>query len=257
MNTVLNRSAIAIVAALALTTVALTGCAPTGGSTGDGGTGGGGTGGASNPAPLKNYTEQDLVAILNKANTSLQAGGTVKDIGLLVDAQSAKTESLPDRIKAQGGTMTPTECGPLFNKVTNDLLTLGGNSGAYSATLIYGTTVVSATSSAKPGNAVELDKLIASDIDAMNTKCSDMSFTFANGGHTGQYNLKFTKQDVKTAAGIAHGYNELTTVGASTVHTVSGVAIDGNLLIGFAGISSATTIDDLVKAINAVHDAAK
>ena len=49
----------------------------------------------------------------------------------------------------------------------------------------------------------------------------------------------------------------MTTTGASTVHTISGIAIDGNLMIGFAGISSATTIDDLVKAMNAVYYAAR
>ena len=62
---------------------------------------------------------------------------------------------------------------------------------------------------------------------------------------------------MKTAAGLTHAYNEVTTTGAASVHTVSGVAIDGNLMIGFAGISSATTIDDLVKAMNAVYYAAK
>ncbi|MDQ1552797.1 MAG: hypothetical protein QOD50_2219 [Actinomycetota bacterium] len=252
VNTVLNRSALAI-AALALATVALTGCTPSG----SGGTGtGGGSGGAA-PAPTKTYTEQDLVTILNKANTSLQANGTVKDIGLLAAAQSDKTKSLPQRVKDQGGTFTPAECGPLFDKVTNDLLTLGGNNGAYSATLTYGTTVLSATSSAKLGSPADLDKLVASDIDELDSKCPDMSFTFSNNGPSAPFHLTFTKQDVKTAAGLTHAYNEVTTTGASSVHTVSGVAIDGNLVIGFAGISSATTIDDLVKAMNAVYYAAK
>jgi hypothetical protein len=50
------------------------------------------------------------------------------------------------------------------------------------------------------------------------------------------------KQDIKTAGGIAHAYYQVTTDGASTIHTVCGVAIDGNLMIGFAGISSATTV---------------
>jgi hypothetical protein len=250
VNTVLNRSALAI-AALALATVALTGCTPSG-SHGTGGSTGGGA-----PAPTKTYTEEDLVKILNTANTALQANGTVKDVGLLAAAQSDKTKSLPQRVKDQGGTFTPAECGPLFDKVTGDLLTLGSNEGAYSATLTYGTTVLSATSAAKLGSPADLDKLIASDIDELDSKCADMSFTFSNNGATAPYHLTFKKQDVKTAAGLAHAYNEVTTAGASTVHTVSGIAIDGNLMIGFAGISSATTIDDLVKAMNAVYDAAK
>ena len=258
VNTALNRSAIVIAATLALAGLTLTGCTP---GTPNTSTGGGST--QNNPAPSKTYSEQDLVAILNKANTSLQANGTVKDVGLLADGQSSKTESLPDRIKDQGGTISPAECGPLFNKVTHDLLTFGGNDGAYSATLTYGTTVVSATSSAKLGNAADLEKLIASDVDAMDSKCSDMSFTFSNAGnaghtgHTGQYHLTFKKQDVKTAAGLTHAHNEVTTVGPPTIHTISGVAVAGNLVIGFAGISSTTTIDDLVKAMNAVYYAAK
>ena len=252
VNTVLNRSALAI-AAVALATVALTGCTPSGsGGAGGAGTGGGGTA----PVSIKPYTEQDLVAILNKANTSLQANGMVKDVGLLAAAQSDKTKSLPQRVKDQGGTFMPTECGPLFDKVTNDLLTLGGNDGAYSATLTYGTTVLSATSAAKLGSPADLDKLLSSDISELDSKCPDMSFTFSSNGSTAPYHLTFKKQDVKTAAGVAHAYNEVTTAGASTVHTVSGVAIDGNLMIGFAGISSATTIDDLVKAMNAVDNAA-
>jgi hypothetical protein len=252
VNNVLNRSALAI-AALALATVVLTGCT----SGASGGDTGGGTGGGSAPAPNKTYTEQDLVAILSKANTAMQANGTVKDLGLLAEAQSDKTKSLPQRVKDQGGTFTPAECGPLFDKVTNDLLTLGGNNGAYSATLTYGTTVVSATSSAKLGSPADLDKLVAADIDELDSKCSNMSFTFSNNGPSAPYHLTFTKQDVKTAAGLTHAYNEVTTTGASTVHTVSGITIDGNLMIGFAGISSATTIDDLVKAMNAVYNAAK
>ena len=232
----------------------MTGCS--GGSGGTGGGTGGSASGTTSAAALKTYTEQDLVAILTKANTALQAGGTVTDIGLLAAAQSDKTKSLPQRVKDQGGTFTPAECGPLFDKVTGDLLTLGGNNGAYSASLTYGTTVVSATSSAKPGNATELDKLIAGDVDSMNSKCSDMSFTFSNNGRAAAYHLSFAKQDVTTAAGTTHAYNEVTTAGAATVHTISGVVVDGNLLIGFAGISSATTVDDLTKAINAVHTAA-
>ena len=78
VNTVLNRSALAI-AAIALGTVVLTGCTP----------GGSGTGGGTrnSPSPTKTYTEQDLVKILTTAKTSLQANGTVKDVGLLAAAR--------------------------------------------------------------------------------------------------------------------------------------------------------------------------
>jgi hypothetical protein len=250
MNGTITRSAVAIAAALTLATVGLTGCS--------GGGSGGPSGGtpATNAAPARTFTDNDLVKILTTANTTLSAGGTVTDNGVVADHPELST-SLYDRIKAQGGTMSPAACGPLFNRLTADLLSLGNDADAFSARLVYGSTVVGATSSTKPVDDARLDKLVQDDIDAMSTTCATMHFTFAASAAAQRYTLAFSKENAKTDAAFTAAYSEVTTVGATITHTVEVVGIDGNLLVGFAGISSATTLADGVKAVNAVMAAAK
>jgi hypothetical protein len=248
MNGTITRSAVAIAAALTLATAGLTGCSG-GGSSGPGTP-------ATNAAPARTFTDNDLVKILNTANTTLGAGGTVTDNGVVADHPELST-SLYDRIKAQGGSMTPAACGPLFNKITADLLSLGNDADAFSARLVYGSTVVGATSSTKPVDDARLDKLVQDDIDAMSTTCATMHFTFAATAAAQRYTLAFSKESATTDAAFTAAYSEVTTVGATSTHTVEVVGIDGNLLVGFAGISSATTLADGVKAVNAVVGAAK
>lgn len=227
-----------------------------------GGNGGNSSGTASDApdaaAPAKTYTDADLVKILNTANTTLNAGGTVTDNGVIADHPDEKT-SLYDRVKAQGGEFLPASCGPLFDKLTADLLTLGNDTGAFSAKLVYGTSVLGATSLPKPLQTAALAKLMTSDIDTMASQCPKMTFTFAAGtGPAAQhYTLQFSKESATTHAAYSAAYSEITTVGASSTHTVELLGLEGNLLIGFAGISSATTMDDAVKAVNAAIDAAK
>lgn len=225
----------------------------------------GGNGGNTNGTPsnqpdaaAKTFTDADLVKILNTANTTLNAGGTVTDNGVIADHPDQRT-SLYQRVKAQGGTWTPASCGPIFDKLTGDLLTLGNDTGAFSAKLVYGTTVLGATSSSKPLETQKLANLLTSDIDTMATQCPKVSFTFAAGASpvSGHYTLQFNKETATTHAKYSAAYSEITTAGASSTHTVELLGLDGNLLIGFAGISSSTTMDDAVKAVNAAIDAAK
>jgi hypothetical protein len=111
------------VAALAIAaSLALAGCS------GGGGGGGGNTTPptANSPAPAKTFTEPSLVKILNTANTTLNAGGTVTDLGLLSSHQG-KSDDLYERIIAEGGSLTPAACGTLFDKINTDVGTLGNN----------------------------------------------------------------------------------------------------------------------------------
>ena len=233
--------------------MALTGCAGAGGAS-DGPGASGSTHAAT--APAKTFSESDLVKILNAANTTLGVKGTVTDNGILADHPD-KVESLPDRVKAQGGTLSPAACGPLFNKISTDLLTLGNDTGAYSAKLVYGSNVLGATSSSKAIHVTNLSKLLSDDIDQMAAKCAKMSFTFSATGVSQHYTLTFTKENAKTDAGFTDSYSEVTTVGSSSIHTVEVLALDGNLLVGYAGINSAATIADGTKAVNAVLAAAR
>jgi hypothetical protein len=236
----------------------LTGCSGPGGAGNGSGRPDPGASAASTPdaTAAKTFSESDLVKILTIANSTLAAHGTVTDNGVLADHPEL-VASLPARVKAQGGTFSPAACGPLFDKVSTELLNLGNDSGAYSARLVYGTTVLGATSSSEAVDVPKLGTLLSDDIDQMAKRCSKMTFTFAASGAARHYTLTFTKENARTDAAFTGAYSEVTTVGATSVHTVEVLALDGNLLVGYAGISSAATLADGTEAVNAVLDAAK
>jgi hypothetical protein len=237
---------IPVAAILITASLALTGCS-----------GGGGGGGENtsppkpnNPAPAKTFTEDDLVKILNTANTTLSAGGSVTDIGLL-SAHQGKSDDLYERIIAEGGSLTPAACGTLFDKINADVGTLGNNSGAYAARLDYGGNILSATSSSTPVDVSNITSLISGDLDALSTQCATANVTLKGLNA----NLTYTKNSEKTDAGTTYSYSENSTINGSPITVVAVIGVDGNLLIGFEGINGATLADG-DKAVNAVVAAA-
>jgi hypothetical protein len=237
----------AVAAALALTTLALTGCS------------GGGGGSASappkpiNPPVVQTFTDSDLVKILNAANTSLNAGGTVTDIGPL----SAQTYKPPKDVYQatidEGGTFTPAACGELFVKIANDVATIGGNTGAYSAKLTYGGTIISATSSASAVDVSSLTSLVTGDLTALTNQCATAQISIDGT----QATFAFTVENASTDADTTWAYRETGSVGGATVGSVAVVGLYGNLLIGYEGFGPSLTVDDGVTAVNAVVAAAK
>ena len=245
MKTTFPVAAASIAAVLAL---ALTGCS-----------GGGGGGGNTtppkpvNPIPVKTYTDGDLVKILTAANTSLNAGGTVTDLGLLSSQTYAPTKDVYAQVIAQGGSFTPAACGALFTKIGKDVATLGGTTGAYSAKLTYASTIISATSSSSAVDVPSLTSLVTGDLTALTNQCSSAQISL----HGLQANFAYKTEDATTDAGTTWAYSETGTVGSVTVGSVAVVALDGNLLIGYEGFNSVDTIADGVAAVNAVVAAAK
>ncbi|HEX4057854.1 MAG TPA: hypothetical protein VHX87_06010 [Galbitalea sp.] len=240
-----TRSAVAIAAAVALATIALTGCSPSPAPTTPPK--------PVNPPPEATYTDGDLVKILTAANTSLNAGGSVTDLGVLASQTYAPTKDVYGRVLAQGGTFTPAACGQLFTKIGQDVATLGGTTGAYAARLDYGTSILSATSSSNPVDVATLTSLVSGDLTALTTQCA----TAQIGLHGLTASFAFKTEDATTDAATTWAYSETGSVGSATLGSVAVVALDGNLLIGYEGANSADTVADGVTAINAVVAAAK
>jgi hypothetical protein len=237
---------VAIAMAVALT---LVGCS--------GGGGGGNTTPpkTNNPAPpaaAKTFAESDLVKILNSANASLGAGGTVTDLGPVTSSGASSTGDVYERIQQAGGSLTPAACGTLWDKIESDARTLGNNSSAYAAKLAYGSSILSATSSSKPVDVSKLTSVISSDLTGLTNQCTAMQVSIK--GVSAAFN--YTQGNATTDAKTTYSYTESGSFGTSPVTSVAIIAVDGNLLIGFEGLSG-VSLDDGVKAVNAVLAAAK
>jgi hypothetical protein len=246
-----RKTAVSIAAALALSTISLTGCS---------GGGGGGNNTAPpkpvNPPATKTYAESDLVKILTTANGTLNAGGTVTDLGPLSAQPKATGRDVYQQVISQGGTFTPAACGQLFAKVASDLSTLGGNTSAYSAKLEYTGVILTATSSSKAVDVQMLSSLVTSDLDALTQQCAAAQVTIPVHGVTIHATFSYATESATTDAAETYAYSETGSVQGSRTHTVAVIGLDGNLLISYEGISPSLTVADGVTAVNAVVAAA-
>jgi hypothetical protein len=241
------KSTLAFAAIAIATALALVGCS-SGGSGGDNTT----PPKPVIPAPTKTFGETDLVKILTTANASLKAGGTVTDLGLASSHNDNKPGDLYERILSEGGSITPTACGTLFDKIGSDVNSLGSNTAAYSARLDYGSSILSATSSSQPIDVSALTTLISGDLDSLTSQCASMNVLV----HGATLALTFTKESETTDAGSTYSYSEHSTLNGAPLTSVVILGVDGNLLIGFEGLNGVTLADG-DKAVNAVVAAAK
>jgi hypothetical protein len=203
------------------------------------------------PPPPKTYSESDLVKILTAANTSLSAGGTVSDVGLLSNSP-VKTDDLYKKIVANGGSLTPAACGTLFTKFVNDVGTIGSTSSAYAARLDYSGNILSATSAPNPIDVSKITALFSSDLDALSSQCETATISIKGLNEV----LHFTKDSEKTDAETTFSYTENSSIDGLPVTVVAVIGVDGNLLTGFEGVNDATLADG-DKAVDAVVEAAK
>ena len=232
-----------------LTAMVLAGCSTTSG--GGGNTPPPSTPSGSSSSAAATYSNDDLVTILNKANTSLGVNGKVTNVGPISDKDS-KTSDIYGQILEAGGTLTPSACGELFVKIANDVATLGENSGAYAARLDYGKSILNATSSASAVDVPTITTTISTDLDNLASQCATVNVNIK--GLTAV--LHFTKESATTDADTTYSWSEKSTFNGAPVTSVAVIGVDGNLLIGFLGLNG-VTISDGETGVNAVVAAAK
>lgn len=247
----LAHTAVAGITTALLVSIAVTGCSGGGGGGNTPPPNNGGNGSGNTPNSAKIYTNDDLVKILTMANTSMSAGGTVDNEGTV--GPSAKDgESMYERVISEGGTFTPAACGQLFDKLDTDAATLGGVTGSYAAKLEYGSSLLSASSSASPVDVATLSSLLSGDLTALTQQCASAQILTKSVNAA----FSFSTATATTDADTTYAYTEKLLINGVPLTSVAVVGIYGNILFFYEGLKN-STVQDGVTAINAGVTAAK
>lgn len=247
----LTTAVAAGISAAVLVSLAVTGCSGGGGGNSNTPPPNQGNGSGNSQPAAKIYSNDDLVKILTDTNTSLSAGGTVTNLGAVTpDGKPAK--SVYQTIIDEGGSITPSSCGQLFDKINSDASSLGGVTSAYAAKLQWGGSFLSATSSATPIDVSTLGTLLTGDLTALTSDCGAATVS------AGPLNAKFAvaSETASTNADTTLAYSETLSSASVNLHSVAVVGIDGNILFLYEGLTPSLTVQDGVTAINAAVAAA-
>jgi hypothetical protein len=242
---------IALIATAGVLALALAGCSGGGGSS---------TSGTATTAPKQNgsssskgYSADDLVAILKKAQTTLNAGGTIKDNAQL-EAALAKlgnaSTSITGALTKAGGKISPASCGTFLDNAVPDAKKFTA-SGGVEASLNYSKGDLGLLANPNGALPANLTSGILTDLDGMYSTCGDMTVT--DGSVV--VSLKVTKVAATTTADRTYAYAETIDVSGQKSTIVAIEAIYGNLFITMNGLGG--TQADAEAAINAVVAAAK
>ncbi len=119
------NNTVPIAATILLAALVLTGCSAgslpgtsSSSAAGSKSSGSSGSGSGSNSGPNKNYSADDLVAILKKVETIRGISGTIKDDAQIKAAENTNPgQSLTDTFASEGGTIAPAVCGTLLDQL--------------------------------------------------------------------------------------------------------------------------------------------
>ena len=241
-----------VIAAAAILTLALAGCSGGGGTS---------TSGTATTAPKtngssssKDYSADDLVALLTKAEATLKVKGTIKDDAQLKAdlAKLGKDESggIATSIAKEGGKITPASCATALNNLVPDAKNFT-SSGGVEASLTYSKGILGVLANPKGALPTSISSGILTNLDGIYSSCGNMKLTLSgiSGG------LSITKVAATTNADQTYAFNETIDIAGQKSVTTSVQGIYGNLYISEVGLGG--TLADDEAAINAVVAAAK
>jgi hypothetical protein len=260
-----TRIPIAASAVLIAAAIALTGCSSgglpgtsSGAAAGSGTSGGGsGSGGSGGSGPTKNYSADELVAILKAAEPTTGTGKIQDDAQLKAVIGNGKDiENFTSQFAKEGGKFEPAICGTYIDDMTQDAANYGQGAtgiGAENST----TNDLLGLSTSNSASASALASKLASVLDGMATNCGSSKIVITTDGTTESIPMKIKKLSISTDADSTYAYEESFTLpGSGSDSSLSAVGEYGNLFISDTEINGGT-IAGLEKNINALVAAAK
>jgi len=212
----------------------------------------GGSGG--NSGPTHDYTADDLVAILKKAEATRNLSGTIKDDAQIkADLASNPGESLTQTFAASGGQFEPAACGTIMDSLLDEANKSLADSGYEGASLTATSDILNVASASGGSATAGLLASSKSTMSKLTSQCSTMSvvdgsttigFTISNASATSNANQTFAYEE------------DITIPGQAAVKTLTIEAQYGNLYIGDVSVSDPDA-SRMEANINAVVAAAK
>jgi hypothetical protein len=239
------KNTVPIAATILLAALVLTGCSAgslpgtsSSSAAGSKSSGSSGSGSGSNSGPNKNYSADDLVAILKKVETIRGISGTIKDDAQIKAAENTNPgQSLTDTFASEGGTIAPAVCGTLLDQLIQAGDAASINTSLFtSASLDASSDIISIGSSTSSETAGIISK-VKGIMGQVVAQCGDMTLNISGTS------AKFTvvSAPVTSNASQTFAFEEDFTVEGQLVKTLTVEAVYGNLLIGDAAISTPST----------------